>query len=156
LDVTAVETLAKCPLFEKFSENGVRILAGIASERSFPNDTPIFVESMIGDALYVVQQGMVRICVKDAEGADKVLTVLGEGEHFGELSLLNPGMPRMVTAVAEGNVKVLELRQRDFAALQREKPQACIKLMLAITAAFGKNVGASREALRSLVTGPAR
>jgi len=146
--VHSIEALARCPLFKDFTETGLQILAGIAISRSFPAGSPIFVENMLGDALYVIEQGAVSIRMRDRQGAEKELVVLEAGESFGELALLSQG-PRMVSAVAATDVRVLEIRQHDFCQLQRSKPQACLKLLLAISGAFARDLHENREVLRA-------
>ncbi|AKU90901.1 cAMP-binding protein [Vulgatibacter incomptus] len=146
-----VDALARCALFKDFSPTGLEIVAAIAQERVVPQGASIFVENMVGDSLYVLADGYVRICLRDANGRDRALGVLGEGDHFGELSLLTPGATRVVSAIAETEARIVEIRQKDFARLQAKKPQACLKLILAIAAGFGRNLSENRETLRSLL-----
>jgi CRP/FNR family cyclic AMP-dependent transcriptional regulator len=58
----------------------------------------LFHEGERGDVMYVVQSGAVRIS-KHVAGQDKLLAVLGPGEFFGEMAILN-GKPRTATATA--------------------------------------------------------
>ncbi len=143
--------LARCPLFKGFTETGLQILASIARERTIPAGTPIFREDMQGDALYVVASGDVRICMTGADGREQTLAVLGPSEFFGEMSLLTPGSVRLVSAVAQNDATLLELHQRDFARLQTQKPQACLKLILNIAGEFGRKMSDNRPLLRSLL-----
>lgn len=145
----AAEHLARCPLFADFSPTGLEIFAAISTERVVPQGASIFVENMAGDALYVVVDGYVRVCLRDAEGKDRTLGHLSDGACFGELSLLTPGATRMVSAIAETEVRLLEIRRKDFARLQTQKPQACLKLVLAIAGSFGKNLCENRDVLRA-------
>lgn len=154
--MTAVETLARCALFRDFTDTGLRILASIAGERSVPEGAPIFVEGMPGDCLLVIRQGQVRLSLRGADGRERALATLGPGEHFGELSLVCPDVPRLVTASAQTPVELLEIRQRDFARLQTQKPQACLKLILAVAGSFGRRVSENRETLRGLLAPAAR
>ncbi len=103
---------------------------------------------MVGESLFIVKSGSVRITQKTAEG-EKELGSAGPGDHLGELSLLGKGV-RLVTAVAATNCEVLEITQRDFAKLQPQKPQACLKLALAIAQDLAQRVAESRELLREL------
>lgn len=154
--MTPVETLARCALFQDFTDTGIRILASVAQERSLPEGAPIFVEGMLGDSLFVVRRGRVRLGLRAADGRDRGLATLGEGEHFGELSLVCPDVPRLVSAVAATPVDLLEIRHRDFAKLQTQKPQACLKLVLAIAGTFGKRVSDNRETFRQWLVPAAR
>jgi CRP/FNR family cyclic AMP-dependent transcriptional regulator len=144
--VTAVETLQRAPLFKDFTETGIRIFAAIAQEKAVPAGSPLFVENMVGESLFIVKTGTVRITQKTPEG-ERELAVLGAGEHLGELALLARSV-RLVSAVAATASEVLEITQRDFTRLQPQKPQACLKLALAIAADLAAKVGECRELFR--------
>ncbi len=143
--------LARCPLFKGFTDTGLQILASIARERTLPEGTPIFREDMPGDALYVLASGDVRIAMTGADGREQTLAVLGENEFFGELALLTPGAERLVSANAQSEVVLLEFQQKDFARLQTQKPQACLKLILNIAGEFGRKLADNRPLLRSML-----
>jgi len=83
------------------------------------------------------------------EGAEKELAVVGPGEHLGALALLGKTV-RLVSAVAATPCEVLELANRDFLRLQPEKPQACLKLALAIAADLAARVTEARDILQRL------
>lgn len=140
--------LSRCRLFKDFTDTGLQILASIAIPREFPAGAPIFVEDMLGDALYVIERGAVSIRARGKGATEKELLVLEAGESFGELSLLIQSS-RMVSAVAATEVRVLEIRKHDFLQLQRQKPQACLKLLMAISEAFARELQANRDALRA-------
>jgi CRP/FNR family cyclic AMP-dependent transcriptional regulator len=146
--MTAVEALQRAPLFKDFTETGLKIFAAIAQEKAIPAGTPIFAENMVGESLFIVKSGTVRLTQKTAEG-ERELGVVGAGEHLGELALLARSV-RLVSAVASTQCEVLELSQRDFARLQPQKPQACLKLALAIAADVAARVAEARDLLREL------
>lgn len=154
--MTPHEILARCPLFRDFSETGLRIVASIATERRIPADTPIFEEGTPGDSLFVVRRGRVRIVLRGSDGQGRRIAGLGAGDSLGELALVCPDAPRLVSAVAETPVDVFEIGHRDFVRLQAEKPQACLKLVLAIAAAFGHRLSEGRETFRDLLVPVAR
>jgi CRP/FNR family transcriptional regulator, cyclic AMP receptor protein len=146
--VTAVEALQRSSLFKDFTETGLRIFAAIAKEKAIPAGTPLFVENTVGESLFVVKSGTVRILQNTPEG-DRQLGTIGPGEHLGELAILARSV-RLVSAVAATSCEVLELSQREFLRLQPEKPQACLKLALAIAATLAGRVAENRELLRQL------
>jgi len=146
--VTIIEALQSCSLFKEFTETGLRIFATIAVERSVEAGVPLFAEGMAGESLFIVAAGKVRVTQKDARG-ERELAVLGPGEHLGALGLLARST-RLVSAVAAVPCEVLELAQRDFARLQPQKPQACLKLALAIAAEVAGRAAENREQLREL------
>jgi CRP-like cAMP-binding protein len=105
---------------------------------------------MLGDSMFVLGEGTVRLSARSHSGEDVVLGELGKGAWMGEVALLKQG-PRMCTATALTTVAAVELRYADFQRLLGTKPQACAKLLMRIVTAFGDKVRDNREALRSLV-----
>jgi CRP/FNR family transcriptional regulator, cyclic AMP receptor protein len=146
--MTAVEALQRSSLFREFTETGLKIFATIAVEKTFPAGTPLFVENMVGESLFIVKSGSVRLTQRTAAG-ERELAVVGPGEHLGELALLARTV-RLVSAVAAAPCQVLELAQRDFVRLQPQKPQACLKLAIAIAADVAARVSETRETLREM------
>ena len=146
--MTAVEALGKASLFREFTETGLKIFAAIAVEKTIPAGSPLFVENMLGESLFIVVSGTVKITQKAADG-ERELGTLGPCDHVGELALLGKGV-RLVSAVAVTACEVLELTQRDFTRLQPQKPQACLKLALAIAADVAQRVADNRELFRDI------
>lgn len=146
--MTAQEVLEKNALFKGFTPIGLKLFAGIAQEKSIPAGTPLFVENMVGESLFIVKSGAVRITQR-VDGAEKELAVVGPGEHLGALALLGKTV-RLVSAVAATPCEVLELANRDYQRLQPEKPQACLKLALAIAADLASRVSETRDILQKL------
>jgi CRP/FNR family transcriptional regulator, cyclic AMP receptor protein len=145
-----VDTLRRCPLFVGFTDVGLQILAAIAEEKRLLANTPIFVEGMVGESMYILEQGEVRVTVRGPGGAEQEVARIQSGEAFGELSLLGAG-PRLVSAHAASDCVLLEIGLKEFAHLQRKKPQACLKLLMAIVHGFGKRLQADRAAWRDLL-----
>jgi CRP/FNR family transcriptional regulator, cyclic AMP receptor protein len=146
--VTALEVLQRSALFKDFSPTGLRIFAEIAQQKALPAGTPLFVENMFGESLFIVKSGTVRVTQRTAQG-EQELALLGAGEHLGEVALLGKGV-RLVSAVAATPCEVLELAHRDYFRKAAEKPAACLKLALAIAADLAARVAENREQLREL------
>ncbi|MBS1110647.1 MAG: cyclic nucleotide-binding protein, partial [Anaeromyxobacteraceae bacterium] len=140
--------LQRSTLFREFSETGLNIFAAIATEKTVPAGAPLFAENMVGDSMFIVKSGTVRITSRGG-GNEGTLAILGPGEHLGELALLARSV-RLVSAVAETPCELVEITQRDYYRLQPQKPQACLKLALAIAADLAHKLAEGRDALRSL------
>jgi CRP-like cAMP-binding protein len=151
--MSALETLQKASLFREFTETGLKIFAAIAVEKAIPAGTPLFAENMVGESLFIVKSGTVKLTQKTADG-ERELGVVGPGEHLGELALLAKSV-RLVSAVAQTPCEVLELSQRDFVRLQPQKPQACLKLAIAIAQDLAHRAAETRDAMRELGRKPA-
>ncbi|MER2566165.1 MAG: cyclic nucleotide-binding domain-containing protein [Myxococcaceae bacterium] len=146
----AAAALRASPLLSGFTDTGVGILAGIAAPRSYPPGTPLFVENMVSDTLIIVGDGRVSLTTKNDKGGDLSMGELGPGDWLGELSLINTGQ-RQCTATAVTAVVAFEIRQADFQKLMAVKPQACIKLLMAICTTFGQKIITTKDALKTLV-----
>ena len=148
--MSVVDTLKGCPLFRGFSDTGVLILAGIASERNFPKGVPLFVENMIGDSLLVIGEGRVRLSSKGTAGEDILLGDLGPADYLGELTLIQQGQ-RMCTATALTGVSCVEIRHADFQRLLAQKPQACLKLLMGVVSLFGQKLVENKDSFKALI-----
>jgi CRP-like cAMP-binding protein len=144
--MSVAEALRRAPLFKGFSDTGLLIFGSIALERSAAAGAVLLEEDAASESLFLVRSGSVRLVQRGPSG-EEALGTLGPGAHFGALALLAPG-PTLVGAVAETDVELIELRARDFARLQPQKPQACLKLALAIAADVVRAAAAARAPLR--------
>lgn len=149
----SAELLKQSILFKDFTPVGLQILGRIARPRVVLSGKPLFSEGAEADALYVILEGRFQILVRNAEGRDVPVASLGPGEHLADMSLLSLEKPvaHLCTAVAELDGKVIEIGRADFKNLMKDKPQACMKLLLAISQEFGLKMADSRDALRHLV-----
>lgn len=150
--MTAAEGLRACGLLGSFTDTGIQILASIATPKLYPAGALLFAETMVSDAMLVIGEGRVTLTSRGERG-DVSLGELGPGDWLGELSLIAPGQ-RLCTATASSAVTAFEIRQADFQKLVATKPQACMKLLMAICTQFGQKVAANKDALRSLAARP--
>ena len=96
--------------------------------RSYRKDEIIFEENSMGDEMYVVHSGRVRLVTK-APGTDLLLGMLGPGEFFGEMALVDDA-PRSATATAEEhNTKLVVLNQSRFLYLVSQQPPFALTIM---------------------------
>jgi CRP-like cAMP-binding protein len=146
--MTVVEALQRSALFRDFTETGLKIFAAISVEKALPLGAPLFAENMVGESLFIVKAGTVRVTQRTSDG-EREIGLVGPGEHLGEMALLARSV-RLVSAVAATPVEVVEITHRDFVRLQPQKPQACLKLAIAIGADLAGRVAELREQLRAL------
>jgi CRP/FNR family cyclic AMP-dependent transcriptional regulator len=91
--------LRRAPLFEGLDEESARALRRQMSEVKLSRGEHLFLEGQDGDRLYVVLDGKIKLTRAAADGRENLLSVLGPGEMFGELSLFDP-RPRTSSASA--------------------------------------------------------
>jgi len=109
-------------------EGDILAFAELVRERSFPKGSVIVFEDDPGDALYLVAKGQVKVVLIGEDGREVILSVLGEGNFFGEMSLIDE-KPRSATVIAMVDSVVLVLRREDFQARLRTSPEIAIALL---------------------------
>ncbi len=100
------KALATIELFEGIEEAGLRELAMIASEESYRLGDVIFKEGDAGGALYLILEGKVRISREVSGMGEEALAVLGPGDAFGEMALIDE-FPRSADARVHERCRLL-------------------------------------------------
>lgn len=96
--------------------------------REFPAGTVLFREGEPGQHMYVLQSGRVRISKENTVGGASVLALLGPGEFFGEMAILND-KPRTATADVLEDAKVLLLDAKTFEAMVVGNTEIAVRLI---------------------------
>ena len=91
--------LRRAPLFEGLDEESARALRRQMPDVKLSRGEHLFLEGQDGDRLYVVLDGKMKLTRAAADGRENLISVIGPGEMFGELSLFDP-RPRTSTASA--------------------------------------------------------
>lgn len=95
--VEAARMIDALPIFEDLPEEVLSDLAGRVQLRSFAAGKPVFRQGDRPNAFYVIRRGTLQVVEEDPEtGRERVLRVLGPGESFGELGLVD-GRARSAT-----------------------------------------------------------
>jgi CRP/FNR family transcriptional regulator, cyclic AMP receptor protein len=116
--ITTVEKvlfLKSVDLFSQIPGEDLAQIALITSEEGREVGEDVVVEGEVGDALYIVLEGKVKVHRKD-----KDIATLGSRECFGEMALLDAA-PRSATVTAEDNVTLLKISREDFQEIMQEK-----------------------------------
>ncbi len=105
---STAEALGKIHLFRGLAAAGLERVASIATEESHPAGHLLFREGDVGDKLYFITEGKVRISRQLAGMGEEALAVLGPGSAFGEMALIEAA-PRSADAFVHERVKLLVL-----------------------------------------------
>jgi CRP/FNR family cyclic AMP-dependent transcriptional regulator len=105
--------LRSVPLFASFSEEPLRLLATVVTRRSVTRGTIIMAAGDPTDSLYIVLSGRLKVMMSDADGKEVILTIIGPGEFFGEMGLIDDA-PRSASVVAIEPCELLAITRRDF------------------------------------------
>jgi len=122
------ELLKRVPLFEGLSEAEVEALAKVAMLRVFPRDRVVIMAEEEGDSLFVIHRGQVKVSIVSEDGREVILSILGEGDFFGEMSLLD-GHPRSANVTTTQETELLMVRRADFLRFIQNSPKTAIKLL---------------------------
>ncbi len=127
-DADDVSTLASIPLFKPMAPAALATMAGLMASVSFKAGDTVFLEREVGDALYVITSGRVRIWVRDADAHDVTLSELGPGDFFGEMSVLDGGT-RSASATAMTDSALRCLRRQTFQEFLVQQPDAALDVI---------------------------
>ncbi len=124
------ELLRTVPLFSELEEVDITSLAQLATRRHSAKDTVVFFENEEGDSFFMILEGRVRVTILGDDGREIILTMLGPGDFFGEMALLD-NEPRSATAIAAEDTELLCLHRGDFQkiATKRSITAALIKVL---------------------------
>jgi CRP/FNR family cyclic AMP-dependent transcriptional regulator len=147
-----LELIQKTVLFKGSSVEETELAAGLFQERKIKQNTIIFTEKLPAEALYIIKSGQVRISIMAGEGEEKSLLLLGPGEFFGELALLQEES-RLVSARAETAAELLLLTRSDFQALVELDPRTGARLAITIAKLLAMRVKAYSARLRDMLIG---
>jgi CRP/FNR family transcriptional regulator, cyclic AMP receptor protein len=119
---TILDMLAAVPLFSACTRSELRSIANLGTQVSVADGTQLTTQGRPGMEFFLVVDGEVR-CLVDGE----LVSTLGVGEFFGEISLLDH-RPRSATVVATGKTTVLAFDVSEFHGLLKSSPSISQKI----------------------------
>ena len=109
----STKVLKSVPMFAAFREDQLRSLLTVVMRRNAPRGTVIMAEGDRIDSLYIVISGRLKVMMGEADGKEVILGILGPGEIFGEMGLIDDG-PRSASVVAIEPCELLVVTKGDF------------------------------------------
>ncbi len=112
---TTVSTAAlkSVPMFASFAEDQLRTLVTLVSRRNAPRGSVIMREGDPVDSLYIVVSGRLKVMMGESDGKEVILGILGPGEFFGEMGLIDD-RPRSATVIAIEPCVLLSVTKHAF------------------------------------------
>ncbi|MEK6245746.1 MAG: cyclic nucleotide-binding domain-containing protein [Pseudomonadota bacterium] len=89
------------------------MLVSVVTRRSAPRASVIMAAGDPIDSLYIVISGRLKVMMGDAEGKEVILSLIGPGEFFGEMGLIDDS-PRSASVVTIESCELLSITKRDF------------------------------------------
>lgn len=120
--------LRTIPLFSGVCDPELEQIAGVAAHRKVSRGTVIVRSGDPTDSLYILINGSARVMNSDEEGREVILSILGPGDFFGEMGLID-GSPRSANVVAVEPCELLILGKHEFERCMQDNFQVAKKLM---------------------------
>jgi CRP/FNR family transcriptional regulator, cyclic AMP receptor protein len=127
----ADDALSEAPLFDALSEEDSRALRAGVSVVKLARGDRLFAEGDIGDKLYIIITGKIKLTRAAPDGRENLQSVHGPGEMFGELSLFDP-VPRTATATAVTDAELAGLAHDDVRKWLSTRPEVAMHLLAAL------------------------
>jgi len=126
-----IDDLRQVPLFESLDEEAAKELSGLLETLDCEAPKVLFRAGDAGDAMYIIERGKVRISVQATDGRELTLTELGQGDFFGELTLLDR-QPRSANATVSEESRLAVLSREHFLSFMRSKPNVALEMLTAL------------------------
>src|SRR5579862_4932820 len=120
--------LATVPLLGQIPTEELQRFAEVTREKQYPKGSVILFEDDPGDSLFIVREGRVKVVLVAEDGREVILGILGVGDHFGELSLIDD-QPRSAHVIAMEESTLLVLRRDDFRKRVEASPSVAWSLL---------------------------
>lgn len=126
--MSALAVLQQTPVFADLPASDLADLAERMSQRTFGRGMIIFHKGSVGQSLYLIGSGRVRIFLLSETGREISLEVLSSGDYFGELALLDD-LPRSAGALAMERTVTYTLQRDDFWRLLDAHPRLALPML---------------------------
>ena len=120
--------LREHPFFCDLEPEALDQLCRYAKHATLKRGATLFSKGDPGNCLYAVISGTVKMSVSSAEGRSAILNLIGPGEIFGEMALLD-GLARSADAIANTNCDVFVIDRREFIPFVRNQPALAMKFI---------------------------
>ena len=120
--------LRSVPLFSSVPEEQLRLLTTVVTRRSTTRGSIIMAAGDPTDSLYIILSGRLKVMMSDADGKEVILSLLGPGEFFGEMGLIDDN-PRSASVVAIEPCELLAITRRDFKKCMTDNAEMAVAVM---------------------------
>ncbi len=133
-----LDLLRKVPLFQDLTQDELERLLTLVVARQCRKNETIVLEKQVGNAMFIIKRGKVKVIITDKQGREVLLDFFGEGDFFGELALLD-NKPRSANVIAiTDDTELLVLRRDDLYDLVQRNPGIIIKFLVELTTRLRK------------------
>jgi CRP-like cAMP-binding protein len=123
--------LREIPIFADLSTEDLELVANIAREVWYPQNTVIFQQGEEGNVMLVIVEGSLHV-VRRVNGAEQLLAQRGPGDFVGEMAVIESA-PRLATLRTQSDVRVLAIDGETFKGILRERPEVSFAVLRSIS-----------------------
>jgi CRP-like cAMP-binding protein len=125
MDTSILKTI---PLFSELRDEEIDRIAQGAVTQMYKKDNMVLIEEEIGSTMFVILDGRVKISRISDEGREVILSILCDGDFFGEMAILD-GQTRSANAVTLEDTRLMIFRRDDFLDILYKYPQIAVNLL---------------------------
>ena len=121
--------ISRVSMFSQLAYDDMLEISKMITHRSFEKGEYLCHEGDKYSALFIVNQGKVKLCKHDREGKEQILNIISDGNMFGEYYLFSDYEPYNFSAIALGEVKICMLSKKDMDYLLAKHPEISRKVL---------------------------
>jgi CRP-like cAMP-binding protein len=125
--VAEASVLAQVPLFAFLPADDLDTLVRCLRQRDYKKGETVFLLGDPGASLCIIESGRIKLGFTSPEGREIIFDLLGKGDFFGELAVLD-GEPRSADAVAVEPSRIQHLQRDDFVQFLLDRPAVAVQL----------------------------
>jgi CRP/FNR family cyclic AMP-dependent transcriptional regulator len=114
--------LKAVPFFTRLSDRELDVVRSVSTEKTYPKNAVVLTEGEMGDSLYMIQSGKVKVFIGDEDGREIILKILGPGDFFGEMSMIDK-QPRSASVSTIEAAMFLVIAHAGFERCVEEAPR---------------------------------
>ena len=123
-----LSVLRKHPIFADLEADAFDQLCRYARHTTLKRGSTLFSRGDPGNSLYAVISGTVKMSISSPDGRNAILNIIGPGEIFGEMALLD-GRARSADAIANSNCELFVIDRREFIPFVKSQPGLAMKFI---------------------------
>ena len=146
-----INLLKGLSIFGELDDPAIGELARISDERVFSKGETIFEEGSAGNSMMVILSGEVRVSHRSETAREETLSILKEGDFFGEMALLDD-LPRSATVIAHTDAFLLEITRRKFMRFVEKDSVSGVKILLNLAKNLSFRLREANTKIKAFVT----
>ena len=140
------QIIKNVPLFSDLTDQELELFEVSGSLKKVPKKNVVFQEGEAGEVLLIILSGKVKVLLSGKDGQEFILAMLGPGNFFGEMAILESA-PRSASVMTVEPCEFLLLSQKDVTALLKKYPGIALKILKNLS----QRLRRTTEQIRSLV-----